>query len=32
MGRLVRKNGALAPTGRLLVNFSYFEHGNWKLL
>jgi hypothetical protein len=28
MGRLVRKNGALAPTGRLLVNFSYFEHGN----
>ena len=27
MGRLVRKNGALAPTGRLLVNFKYFEHG-----
>ena len=28
MGRIVRKNGAQAPTGRLLVNFSYFEHGN----
>ena len=27
MGRLVRKPGALAPTGRLLVTFSYFEHG-----
>ena len=27
MGRLVRKNGAQAPTGRLLVNFKHFAHG-----
>ena len=27
IGRLVRKPGAQAPTGRLLVTFSYFEHG-----
>ena len=27
MGRIVRKSGALAPTGRLLINFKYFEHG-----
>ena len=27
MGRIVRKTGALAPTGRLLINFKYFEHG-----
>jgi len=27
IGRIVRKAGALAPTGRLLVNFKYFEHG-----
>jgi hypothetical protein len=27
MGRIVRKNGALAPTGRLLINFSFFAHG-----
>ena len=27
IGRIVRKAGALAPTGRLLINFKYFEHG-----
>ena len=27
IGRIVRKTGALAPTGRLLINFKYFEHG-----
>ena len=27
IGRLVRKTGALAPTGRLLVTFSFFAHG-----
>jgi len=27
MGRIVRKPGALAPTGRLLVNFKHFAHG-----
>ena len=27
LGRLVRKTGALAPTGRLLITFSYFAHG-----
>ena len=27
MGRVVRKPGALAPTGRLLVNFKHFAHG-----
>ena len=27
ISRLVRKPGALAPTGRLLVTFSYFAHG-----
>ena len=27
VGRLVRKSSASAPTGRLLVTFSYFEHG-----
>ena len=27
VGRLVRKAGQAAPTGRLLITFSYFEHG-----
>jgi len=27
IARLERKTGALAPTGRLLITFSYFEHG-----
>ena len=27
VGRLVRRTGKVAPTGRLLVNFDYFEHG-----
>ena len=27
IGRVVRKAGATAPTGRLLINFDYFEHG-----
>ena len=27
VARLVRKVGKAAPTGRLLVNFDYFEHG-----
>ena len=27
MGRVVRKAGTLAPTGRLLITFKYFEHG-----
>jgi len=27
VGRLVRKAGKAAPTGRLLVTFDYFEHG-----
>ena len=27
IARLVRKTGALAPTGRLLVTFSFFAHG-----
>ena len=27
LGRLVRKKGAQAPTGRLLVNFKFFTHG-----
>ena len=28
LGRLVRKVGKPAPTGRLLINFDYFEHGS----
>jgi hypothetical protein len=28
VGRLVRKAGEPAPTGRLLINFDYFEHGS----
>jgi hypothetical protein len=28
MGRIIKKNGALAPTGRLLINFKHFTHGN----
>ena len=28
VGRLVRKSGKAAPTGRLLINFDYFEHGS----
>jgi len=27
IGRLVRKTGKVAPTGRLLINFDFFEHG-----
>ena len=27
VGRLIRKSGQAAPTGRLLITFSYFEHG-----
>jgi len=27
IGRLIRKTGKVAPTGRLLINFDYFEHG-----
>ena len=27
VARLVRKVGKAAPTGRLLINFDYFEHG-----
>ena len=27
IARIVRKNGAQAPTGRLLIKFKYFEHG-----
>ena len=27
IGRLVRKTGKVAPTGRLLITFNYFEHG-----
>ena len=27
IARLVRKSTASAPTGRLLINFDYFEHG-----
>ena len=27
VGRLVRKAGQAAPTGRLLITFDYFEHG-----
>ena len=27
IARLVRKTGKVAPTGRLLINFDYFEHG-----
>ena len=27
IGRLVRRTGKVAPTGRLLINFDYFEHG-----
>jgi hypothetical protein len=27
IARLVRKTGAVVPTGRLLINFDYFEHG-----
>ena len=27
VSRLVRKSDASAPTGRLLINFDYFEHG-----
>ena len=27
IGRIVRKAGTLAPTGRLLINFKFFEHG-----
>ena len=27
VSRLVRKTDASAPTGRLLINFDYFEHG-----
>ena len=28
VGRLVRKAGTQAITGRLLINFDYFEHGS----
>jgi len=28
IGRIKLKNGALTPTGRLLVNFDYFSHGS----
>jgi len=28
IGRIKLKNGALTPTGRLLVTFSYFSHGS----
>ena len=28
IGRLKLKSGAVTPTGRLLVNFKYFEHGD----
>tara|TARA_B100000963_G_scaffold167630_1_gene145637 strand:- start:16172 stop:22282 length:6111 start_codon:yes stop_codon:yes gene_type:complete len=28
IGRLVRKQGELAPTGQLLITFNYFTHGN----
>jgi len=28
VGRLVRKPGQAAPTGRLLITFDYFEHGS----
>ena len=28
VSRLVRKAGKAAPTGRLLINFDYFEHGS----
>jgi len=27
VARLVRKTGKVAPTGRLLISFDYFEHG-----
>ena len=27
ISRLVRKTGKAAPTGRLLINYDYFEHG-----
>jgi hypothetical protein len=27
IARLVRKTGKVAPTGRLLINYDYFEHG-----
>ena len=27
VGRLVRKSGSVAPTGRLLITFSYYSHG-----
>ena len=27
ISRLVRKSGKAAPSGRLLINFDYFEHG-----
>ena len=27
IGRLKLKSGESAPTGRLLINFDYFEHG-----
>ena len=27
ISRLVRKTGKSAPTGRLLINYDYFEHG-----
>ena len=28
IGRIVRKEGELAPTGQLLITFNYFTHGN----
>jgi len=28
VARLVRKTGKVAPTGRLLITFDYFEHGS----
>ena len=28
IGRLVRKQGSVAPTGQLLITFNYFTHGN----
>ena len=28
IGRIVRKEGELAPTGQLLITFNFFSHGN----
>ena len=28
IGRIVRKQGELAPTGQILVTFDFFTHGN----